>query len=177
MNDINSIASTDPIPQLQELTRKIDKEQPDPADLQALRDLLTLYPDLSRTVADLPQLALNRLATQLQNRPVFNEALKQRLSNLKSDLGYDSASPVERLMIEQILLSWLRLYYIELAVTQLAQTSLTAYAHWDKRLTTAQHRYLKACQALARIRKLTLTTPALQVNIAAEGGQQINKIG
>jgi hypothetical protein len=30
---------------------------------------------------------------------------------------------------------------------------------------------------LARIRKLALTTPTLQVNIAARGGQQVNLLG
>jgi len=38
----------------------------------------------------------------------------------------------------------------------------------------ADRRYRSACESLARIRKLACTTPALQVNIAAHGGQQVN---
>jgi hypothetical protein len=38
----------------------------------------------------------------------------------------------------------------------------------------AQARYLRACETLARIRKLARSTPALQVNIAADGGRQVN---
>jgi hypothetical protein len=48
--------------------------------------------------------------------------------------------------------------------------------YWEKRLSAAQRRYLRACETLARVRKLTLGTLALQVNIAAAGGQQVNMI-
>lgn len=73
-------------------------------------------------------------------------------------------------------MSWLRLNLIELAYNEQLSQSLppSILDHWDKRLSAAHRRFLQACQALARIRKLTHTTPALQVNIAAPGGQQIN---
>jgi len=37
-------------------------------------------------------------------------------------------------------------------------------------------RYLRAIETLARVRKLARNTPALQVNIATDGGQQVNAI-
>ena len=40
----------------------------------------------------------------------------------------------------------------------------------DLSRAAAQRRYIRACDAQARIRTLALTTPALQVNIAAAGG-------
>jgi hypothetical protein len=47
--------------------------------------------------------------------------------------------------------------------------------HWEKRLTLAQRRYLRACEALERVRKLKRRGP-VQVNVAAQGGtfQQVN---
>ncbi len=41
-------------------------------------------------------------------------------------------------------------------------------------LTGAQRRFRRACETLARLRRLALSTPALQFNIAASGGQQVN---
>jgi len=45
--------------------------------------------------------------------------------------------------------------------------------YWEKRLTAAQRRFTRACETLARVRKLSRNTPALQFNIATSGGQQV----
>jgi hypothetical protein len=47
--------------------------------------------------------------------------------------------------------------------------------YWDRHLAAAQRRYLRACETLARTRRLL--QPTLQVNIAAQGGQQVNVSG
>jgi len=52
--------------------------------------------------------------------------------------------------------------------------SLNQAAYWDKSLSAAHARYLKALESLAKIRKLARHDPALQVNIATQGGQQVN---
>jgi len=49
--------------------------------------------------------------------------------------------------------------------------------YWDRYLTTAQNRFLRAVEALARVRRLARNTPALQINIAGEGGKQVNVQG
>ena len=46
--------------------------------------------------------------------------------------------------------------------------------YWEKRLNAAQRRFTHACMTLSRVRKLSRNTPALQFNIAAAGGQQVN---
>jgi hypothetical protein len=52
--------------------------------------------------------------------------------------------------------------------------SLPLAMYWEKKLTAAQKRFTRACETLARVRKLSRNTPALQFNIAASGGQQVN---
>ena len=47
--------------------------------------------------------------------------------------------------------------------------------YWEKRLSASQRRYLRACETLARVRKITRTT--MQINIAEEGSQQVNIAG
>ena len=54
--------------------------------------------------------------------------------------------------------------------------STSSVDHWERRLSAAQRRYLRACESLARVRKLGRTTPALQLNIATHGGQQVNVV-
>ena len=44
--------------------------------------------------------------------------------------------------------------------------------HWEKRLNAAQRRFLRACESLARIRKMKL--PPMQINIAQQQVNQVN---
>ena len=54
-----------------------------------------------------------------------------------------------------------------------AREVLTYGMYWEKRLSAAQMRFTRACETLARVRKLSRNTPALQFNIATSGGQQV----
>jgi hypothetical protein len=78
-------------------------------------------------------------------------------------------------LLDYLLLCWLRLQHIELAYTQAMDSAITCErgAHWERRLTAAQGRYLRACESLARVRRLSRPAP-LQVNI---GAQQMNVAG
>ena len=62
----------------------------------------------------------------------------------------------------------------DLAGVMKRSITLTLGMYWDRRLSAAQKRFTRACETLARVRKLSLNTPALQFNIAANGGQQVN---
>jgi len=50
-------------------------------------------------------------------------------------------------------------------------------AYRDKLLTTTQTQYLRAVETLAKVRRMTQNTPSLQINIAQDGGKQINVQG
>lgn len=162
--------------QFQELVRGIDKENPKPADIQALRHMLHEHPDLWRVYGDLASIAAQTVIDRLDSLPSISESLKCGWRAMKGELGYPAAPPLERLLIEQVVLCWLHFHLIDCEYT--AATSqdiaLDSADHWERRLSAAQRRYLRACESLARIRKLARTTPALQVNIATQGGQQVN---
>jgi len=55
--------------------------------------------------------------------------------------------------------------------------SIAEATYRDKLLTTTQNRYLKAIEMLAKVRRMARSTPSLQINIAQEGGQQVNVQG
>ena len=89
-------------------------------------------------------------------------------------MGYDASPPLERLLIEQIVVCHLNLYVLEInsAGKLCASHTTEAGLYWDRRLTSAQRRFTRAVTALAKVRKLKL--PSVQVDIAAEGGRQLN---
>ena len=95
---------------------------------------------------------------------------------MRSQLNSEEASSLERLLIEQILVCYVNLYVLEInSAGKLCESHSTeAGLYWDRRLTGAQRRFRRACETLARIRKLSRSTSALQFKIAAEGGQQVN---
>lgn len=165
--------------QFLELVENIDKQHPAPADLRALRDMLAGHPELWRVAGDLACAAARNLLRNLNAGPLITESLKRGWTAMRDELGYQLAPPLERLLIEQVVLCWLHLYLVDMEYTRATRqpVTLTHADHWERRLSAAQRRYLRACETLARIRKLARSTPALQVNIAAHGGQQVNLQG
>src|ERR1043165_9315304 len=112
----------------------------------------------------------------LMQRQGIRESWKYRLQALKKDLGYEGAPMLEQLLIQHAALCWLMLNLVELSYsgTMKQSITLTLGQYWEKRLSAAQGRFTRACETLARVRKLSRNTPALQFNIAANGGQQVN---
>jgi hypothetical protein len=104
--------------------------------------------------------------------------LAERLKSIRADLGLATSPPLEQLLIQQVALCWLNLNLVEYRHVNIMKQSisLTLGTYWDKRLSMAQKRFIRACESLARVRRLARRVP-LQVNIAAPGGQQINVAG
>ncbi len=161
------------------LLAKANKEDPRPADVKALSDLLYQNKNMKLWEAVLGMGALAEhtaleaiLGTRGQGSQV---CWKQRLEAMRSDLGYASAPPLERLLIQQVTLCWLNLNLTEYRHVNVMKQSitLTLGIYWEKRLSAAQRRFTRACECLARVRRLSRRIP-IQVNIAAHGGQQVN---
>jgi hypothetical protein len=79
-------------------------------------------------------------------------AYARQLEEMREDLGANCASAIEKLLIERVVLTWARLQYVEemVSYTYMPNSTKEAADHWDKRLTRAQSRFLKACATLAR---------------------------
>ena len=165
--------------QFLDLYNGIDKENPDPAHIQAMRDMLCDHHDLWRTCGDLAQLAAATLTKRLEAFPHIAESLKCGWRAMKEELGYSMAPPLEKLLIEQVVLCSMHNYLVAAEYNLVMTRSIpeSSIDHWERRLSSAQRRYLGAIESLARIRKYARTSPALQVNIAADGGQQLNLLG
>jgi hypothetical protein len=66
---------------------------------------------------------------------------------LKKDLGYDEAPLLEKLLIQQAALCWLKLDLVELSYSNtMAQSiTLTLGMYWEKCLSAAQRRFTRPC--------------------------------
>lgn len=155
-----------------EMMRKVDTARPAMEDLAAFRALLTRMPDAWRIVGDLATQVSVGLVRELNGPAYYREAIEHGMFSLCRELGAGDAPPLERLLIDQVVLCWLRMYLAESWYSQKQKQGATIeiLGHVERVLTMAQRRYLRAIEALARVRRLNARTP-LQVNI---GGQQIN---
>ena len=161
--------------ELDAVVERANKKNAKPADVAALRSALKEHPNLWRLAGDLAQQARAHTLQSVESTPAMKESVQHGLREMKRELGYADAPLLERLLIEQVLLCWLRLNLAEYQYTNVDNQGGTfaRMRYWEQRLTTAQVRYLRAIEALARIRKLARPTP-LQVNI---GGQQVIAAG
>jgi hypothetical protein len=124
-------------------------------------------------------IGMTRIMHSSAMTPGVREIVKTGLSNLRQELGYKNSPTLEKLVVEQVLLSWLRLSIYEHQYTSLNKQgmTLTKAAFWEKRLSVAQRRFLRTCETLGRVRRLERNNPALQVNIATQDGKQVNIAG
>lgn len=160
------------------LAKRVDKEKPDPNDIKAMRELLDNDPDLWRRGGDLANQNQKKLIEDNQMSLSTRMTIYAALRGMRRGLGYKDAPMLEQMLIENVLLSWVRLYLWEYLFTALdvgEGMTLKKAAFWDKRISAGQQRYLRACETLARIRKITRAT--MQINIAEPGSQQLNVAG
>lgn len=125
------------------------------------RALLQDHPELWRDAngpahqAALEALRQGRACVAARQLP-HDSTLVLDLANLQAELHYDAAQGLERLLIEAVLLTFLRqralqAYYGEARVT-IALANRTA--EWEQRVSRAQRAYERARRGLARVRGL-----------------------
>ncbi|HJQ32941.1 MAG TPA: hypothetical protein VJ866_12215 [Pyrinomonadaceae bacterium] len=99
---------------------------------------------------------------------------EEQAREMHKGLGYDAAPLLERMLIEHVVLC-----YFRLSITELQFSAVTSHGgtfaqvgHYQRLVGAAQKRFTRAAESLARVRKLSRLS--VQINIAAEGGQQVN---
>lgn len=161
------------------LFERVDKEKPVKKDLTAFRSMLTEHPGLLDLIGGLAEQNISRLLADTKMSEGVREMFRADLNRMHIDLGYDDAPMLEKMLIDSVMLAWLRLNFYEYKITELDIQGMTLEkaSFWDKRLSAAQSRYLRACRTLAQVRRLARNIPALQVNINTDAGQQVNVLG
>jgi hypothetical protein len=99
---------------------------------------------------------------------MVQESLARKCKALTQELAGPTPSPLERLLVERIVLCWLHLHCAETTYVMLKELSIRQAEFHQARISKAQARYLAAIRTLAQVRRLGV--PAVQVNI---GQQQV----
>lgn len=156
--------------------KKTDKAKPTKEDRDELNRVLREHPAVWRIAGDVMQMTGDKLIQDIGKDSTYaiTQSLKTGRTQLEKDLARPNDGELERLLIQQVILAWLKLAYTEYHHEHYltnGNTTINVADFWERRLSAAQRRYLRACETLARVRRLNL--PAMQVNI---GGQQVNQV-
>lgn len=151
------------------LVATLNAQGPTKAQLAELRELIKDVPSLVGVYGDLSRNLQGRIIRHIAPQPGLHIMMEARAKELAEELGLDTASPLERLLIEQVVIAWLRWQSVELNYQGNFEQSitLTKALYLEKRLSAAQRRYLQAIESLARVRRLLSRAP-VQINIAQQ---------
>ena len=160
--------------QLVKVIRETDTDKPSAEAREMLDDFLRSSPAMWRGAGDMVEQAARHLIKAASGKSyAVNASMTRGWEQLPADLARPGDGELERLLVQQVVISWLHLSYIEYqysAMTTMQDITIKRAEYWERRLSAAQRRYLRATETLARVRRLQL--PAVQVNI---GNQQINQ--
>lgn len=141
---------------IMERCNKRDKTAVLETDIVELRKLFLRMPELIDSVGCMAQIAIDNKLNAVIENVLLKEAVMAKIRDMKRQLKYDESPELERLLIQQIALCWLNLYAVQSRCTNLDNDShsLNVGSYWDKRLNSAQRRFLKAVESLSKLRKV-----------------------
>jgi hypothetical protein len=152
-----------------EIVTRTNTDNPAKKDVEALEKILDENPYYIESVGNRYQLVFDRIFyNRMEGSSVLiKETTKRYIKNMKTELGYGNSTFVEKMLIDEIALRWFRLTNIEHLHHQNTCGNHTSEHgnYWDRRLTQAQNRYLKAINTLAKVRKMIAQTQAKGVKI------------
>jgi len=142
-------------------------------EVDELQRLFARYPDLWRAV-DMARTAASTMIQKEGDGMAVSASLDANYEGKRRDLSRPQDGPLEAMLVEHVALCWLRLQMMEQKYTGATSQSLSLAQgdYWERKLSSAQRRYLRAAETLARVRRLAL--PVMQVNIA---DKQVNLAG
>lgn len=157
------------------LTRPGNPQELTEEDKAVVKRVRDAYLDSALTMSTATTIVIMQVIRKVIDLPEFIAQLWRDFANIQYDLEYHTATSIERLLIEQIVVCWLQLSLAQFHYTGRINKVLEVKegVYWDKHLTAVHGRYLRAIESLTRIRRLSRGTP-VQINI---GGQQVNIAG
>ena len=150
---------------------------------EALLKLLDEHPGIEGVFGDQALVAEDRLLSLTTGKNIVCREFTRRFSaTMRRRLAQPGDGELERLVIDRVVLSWHSLCFVERRRAERCCESITQaeVAYWDRRISSLQGDFLKACRALGDLRRLARPTVLAQMNIAdkqqiyiSAGGQPV----
>lgn len=144
------------------LIARVDKGDPAPDDVRALAKELTDKPQLCRSIGNVQNNIFSEVLKDSAGSNFVRDCIQRYVEEMKAELGYASSTFVEKMLIDEIIMRWLRLQSIEKYHKDVTSQNHTADQglYVEKRLDMSQKRFLKSIDTLAKVRKMIAQTQA-----------------
>jgi hypothetical protein len=163
------------VERLQDLLRKAEKGEEDA--VPEIRKILREHPGLAWRFVDVVHIAEDALIEVMTEEGdlATKEIMRYQLEAMRAEIAGEKSSPLERLLSERVVVTWLEVQFFEALYAQnIRKLTIPQAEHHQKRLDRAHRRHLSAIRALAQVRKLLKGGAITQINIA---DKQINTTG
>jgi hypothetical protein len=131
-----------------------EAQRGNPAGLPRIKEILDQNEAAWRRLGDLGGLAERAWIDVLSlKNPVVAESLSRTLAAMRLELGGETPSPIEKLLVDQIVVSWLEVNCFELEGAAQANGSAKSLSKGNARLESAQRRYLAGMKMITDIRR------------------------
>jgi hypothetical protein len=164
------------VEKLRDLLRLAKEGQEDA--MPKIRQILSEHPDLAWRFVHLAHMAEDILIGKVTREGdlATKELFRCQLKAMREEIAGENPSPLERLLAERIVATWLQIQLFEGLYASGMSRSMTIAqgSYHQKRLDQTYRRHLSAIRALAQMRKLLKGTAITQINIA---DKQINTTG
>ena len=149
-------------------------EKGDEKVVPTIREILDQSPDLAWSFRNLGKMTERLLINEMTGEDLLaKEMIEHQLESMRSEIASEHPSPLELLLTERIVATWLQVQLFESHYASgLGKHTLAQGNYYQKRLDRAHRNHLSAIRTLAQIRKLG--PAAVQINIAQK---QINTSG
>jgi hypothetical protein len=140
-------------------------ESPYSDEAVELRKFFDDNPGIWRRINSIADSARRQIQVRvIGNQPGNVELLEREYKDRRDKLGWQEAGELERLLIERVLLCWLRLLWAEnyAAALMRPEVRMKESLYAEKLLAGAHSRYVKACESLAKMRAMALATDLLR---------------
>jgi len=156
------------------LSRRANRGDRDAAD--RLRQILRDHPEITRELGNVSKHVEQSLIGLIAgDNFVLNESVRLQAQELRSSLLDEATdATLEKLLIDQVVISWLDAEYTRLAAVQSQQFKQDA-KFWEQRCERASDRYLTAVKELATLREILVRTAAVlpMSDVADERSQEV----
>jgi hypothetical protein len=135
-------------------------QEGDSTALPELRDLLQNRPELWKQLGDLVAHCEEAILNLAAGRSLLaKESIRNCMDQLRAEIGGPKPTPLERLLVDRVVLCWAQMHLGDLDSVQKAQAGQAHRVDVERRLAGLQARYLASIKQLAVVRKLVTPTP------------------
>ncbi|PQO40372.1 hypothetical protein DTL21_00065 [Bremerella cremea] len=153
---LEDISANNPeLPTLEEFHRlvRLSRKGDDDA-AEELQRIVRHHKDIWDPYADLNRHVEATLIEMISGgEVVLKESLRSKVDDLKDSIRGKADNPVDALLVDQIMISWLELRYTHMATLQ-SQNGERDSRFWDAQYARAHSRYLAAIRELVDIREI-----------------------